>query len=525
METLELLVGLLAAIAVVVTLAGRTSIPEPVLLVGVGLAVALVPGLPQVELDPDLTLALFLPPLLYWASLHTNLQELRRNLRPISLLAVGLVLVTTGAVAILAHAVFGLPWTVAVVLGAIVSPPDPVAAVAVAGRLGMPRRLVTILEAEGLLNDATALVLYRVAVAAALSGGFSIGEAGVELVVSAVGGTLVGLAAGWAGSRILRRVGEAAVENTVKLLLPYVAWLAAERVHASGVLAVLACGVLMARNWASISSAARLQARQLWDWLVFVFEGLSFVLIGLQLRTVVEGIEGRSLADLATAALLLNLVVIVVRLAWVYPASWLPRWLSASVRARDPFPGWRAVAVIGWAGMRGVVSLALALAVPVQVDGGGPFPQRNLVIFLAFSVIVVTLVGQGLTLPLVVRRLGVVADDDGSAGDARWALGRLSEVALDRLDALNPEADGVPAELVARLRERYRSRQAHLDSQREDQEGGDGGYAGLVTELLRVQREELDRLRAAGGVTPEVARRLDHDLDVEEARLERERST
>jgi monovalent cation/hydrogen antiporter len=523
METLELLVGLLAAMAVVVRLAGRTAIPEPVLLVMAGLAVALIPGLPQVELDPQLILALFLPPLLYWAALHTDLGDLRRNLRPIALLAVGLVLATTAAVAWLGHAVLGLPLAVAVVLGAIVSPPDPVAAVAVGGRLGLPRRMVTILEAEGLFNDATALVLYRVAVAAAVSGTFSAGRAGVELAVSAVGGTVAGLAVGFVGSRVLRRVSEAPVENTVKLLLPYVAWLAAERLHVSGVLAVLACGLLMTRHWGSISSGARLQARQLWDWLVFVLEGLSFVLVGVQLRTVVEGIEGRSVADLALAALALNLVVVVVRLALVYPASWLPR-LSARERDRDPFPGWAFTTVVGWAGMRGVVTLALALALPVEVAGGGPFPDRNLVVFLAFSVIVVTLVGQGLTLPLVIRRLGVTADDEGSAGDGRRALARLSEVALDHLDAIDPEADGVPGELVERLRERYRARLAHLDRQGDDEQpDGHRAYTGLVADLLNLQREELRRLREQGRVTPEVARRLDHDLDLEEARLERER--
>jgi monovalent cation/hydrogen antiporter len=279
----------------------------------------------------------------------------------------------------------------------------------------------------------------------------------------------------------------------------------------------------MTRHWGSISSGARLQARQLWDWLVFVLEGLSFVLIGVQLRTVVEGIEGRSLAGLAVAALLLNLVVIAVRLAWVYPASWLPR-LSARVRDRDPFPGWGSVTVIGWAGMRGVVSLALALAIPTRVEGGGPFPDRNLVVFLAFSVIVVTLVGQGLTLPLVIRRLGVGGDDDGPAGDGRRVLARLSEVALDHLDGVNPEADGVPNELVERLRQRYRSRLAHLDRQVDDgQHDGTRAYRELVSDLLGAQREELRRLRQQGAVTPEVARRLDHDLDLEEARLERER--
>ena len=394
---------------------------------------------------------------------------------------------------------------------------------AVAGRLGLPRRMVSILEGEGLLNDATALVLYRVAVAAVVSGTFSIGEAGVELAVSAVGGTAVGLAVGFIGSRVLRRVSEAPVENTVKLLLPYVAWLAAERLHVSGVLAVLACGLLMARHWSSISSGARLQARQLWDWLVFVLEGLSFVLVGVQLRTVVDGIEGRSLADLALAAAAVNLVVIAVRMVLVFPASWLPR-LSARVRERDPYPGWRFLTVIGWAGMRGVVTLALALAIPTEVAGGGPFPDRNLVVFLAFSVIVVSLVGEGLTLPLLIRRLGLTADDDGPAGDGRKALARLSEVALDHLDAIDPETDGVPAELVERLRERYRARLAHLGRQSEDGQPDDTrAYTDLVSDLLGAQREELRRLRERGGVTPEVARRLAHDLDVEEARLERER--
>jgi monovalent cation/hydrogen antiporter len=523
METLELLIGMLAAVAVVVTLAGRLPIPEPVLLVAAGLAVALIPGLPEVELDPQLTLALFLPPLLYWAALHTDVRELRRNLRPIALLAVGLVLVTTAAVAVLGHAVFGLPWAVAAVLGAIVAPPDPVAAVAVGRRLRVPRRLVTILEAEGLLNDATALVVYRLAVAAAVSGGLSVTRAAVELPVSAVGGTLVGLAVGWAGSRVLRRVEEAPVENTVKLLLPYVAWLAAEWLHASGVLAVLACGLLMSRHWDAISTAARLQARQLWDWLVFVLEGLSFVLVGLQLRTVVEGIEGRSAAELAQAALLLNLVVVAVRLAWVYPAGWLPRRLSARLRERDPFPGWGPTTVIGWAGMRGVVSLALALAIPTQVAGGAPFPERNLVVFLAFSVIVVTLVGQGLTLPALIRRLGVVAAED-EAADTTGVRARLAEVALGYLDALDPDADGVPPELLDRLRERYRARLAHLDQQREaGPQDGAGAHAEVLRDLLQAQREELRRLRQQGEVTVEVARRLDHDLDVEEARLERDR--
>ena len=362
-------------------------------------------------------------------------------------------------------------------------------------------------------------MLDRVAVAAALAGTFD-GEAGVELS-SGVGGTAAGWPSASIGSRVLRRVTDEPVANTNLLLLRGLAGRRA--LHVSGVLAVLACGLLMARHWSSISSWALLQARQLWDWLVFVLEGLSFVLVGVQLRTVVDGIEGRSLADLALAAAAVNLVVIAVRMVLVFPASWLPR-LSARLRERDPYPGWRYLTVIGWAGMRGVVTLALALAIPTEVEGGGPFPDRNLVVFLAFSVIVVSLVGEGLTLPLLIRRLGLTADDDGPAGDGRQALARLSEVALDHLDAIDPEIDGVPAELVERLRERYRTRLAHLSQRDEDgQPDGTRAYTDLVSDLLGAQREELRRLRDRGGVTPEVARRLAHDLDVEEALLERER--
>jgi CPA1 family monovalent cation:H+ antiporter len=283
------------------------------------------------------------------------------------------------------------------------------------------------------------------------------------------------------------------------------------------VLAVLACGLWMSlRGMDAISVAARLQARQLWDWLVFVLEGLSFVLIGLQLRTVLAGIQDRSPAQLAWEALLLNLVVVAVRLAWMYPAAWLPRRLWPRLRERDPFPGWRPLTVIGWAGMRGVVSLALALAIPVTVAGGAPFPDRDLVIFLAFSVILVTLVGQGLTLPLLIARLGVT-DERPDAGEA-GAIARLSEVALAHLDALADDGQAEP-ELLDRLRAHYRARLAHVEEQRDGPADGAGGYGSLVAELLRVQREEVRRLRDEGAITPELARRLYHDLDVEEARL------
>jgi CPA1 family monovalent cation:H+ antiporter len=523
MEPVELLLGLLAAIAVVVALAPWTRVPHPILLVVIGIGIGLVPGLPRVELDPDLTLLVFLPPLLYWAALHIPVREVRANLRPISLLAVGLVLVTMGSVAVLAHAAFRLPWAVAFTLGAIVAPPDPVAAVAIAERLGLSQRIVTILEGEGLLNDATALVAYKLAVAAAVSGTFSLAEAGGRLLLAGVGGTLLGVAAGWGGHHVLRRVREPPVENMVNLLIPFAAYLAAERIGASGVLSVLACGLWMSQHSRdAITSAGRVQRQQVWDMLVFILEGLSFILIGLQLREVVAGLGGRSVTGLLADALLLNLVVVAVRPFWVFPAAWLPRRLSTRLRERDPWPGWRATAVLAWAGMRGVVSLALALAIPRQVAGGAPFPERELVVFLAFSVIVVTLVGQGLTLPALIARLGVAEPSERRAREETDAMARVAEAALVRLDQLEAETSDVPPELVDRLRHRYRTR-AEVLARHSDDDRADGmaAYRRLARELLRAQHEELRRLQREEGVSPSVVGKVRHDLDAEESRLDR----
>ena len=521
MQHLELLFGLFAAVAVIATLANRVRVPEPVLFVAAGLAISFVPALPEVELDPDLTLAVFLPPLLYWAALHISVRQVRENVRPISFLAVGFVLATMVVVAVVGHLAFGLPWAVAAVLGAIVAPPDPLAAVSVGQRLGVPRRIVTILEGEGLLNDATALVAYRVAVGAAVTGAFSPAQAAFQLVVSAVGGTLIGLAVGWGARVVLRRVAEVPVENTVNLLVPFAAWLLAERFHASGVLSVLACGVWMSlRGLESISSAARLQARQVWDMLVFILEGLAFLLIGLQLPAVVRGLGDRSPAGLAADAVLLSLVVIAVRLVLVFPSAWLPRRLSARIRARDPYPGWRQTLVIGWAGMRGMVSLALALAIPATVGGGGPLPGRDLVVFLTFSVIVVTLVGQGLTLPALVARLGVREPAERTAEEESDLRTRLSEVALARLDELE-EGAGVPPDQLGQLRARYHARLARHADERDGGSDRVDAYRRLVGELLHAQRDELRRLRDEEGADPAVTARLLRDLDAEQTRLDR----
>ena len=523
MEQLEVVFGLFVVLAVIATLARRIEVPYPILLVLGGLAIGLIPGLPRVEVDPDLILLVFLPPLLYAAAVAMPPRELRDNLRPISLLAVGLVLLTMTAVAVVAHATIdGLSWAAGFTLGAIVSPPDPVAAVAIANRLGLPRRLVTILEGEGLFNDATALVAYRLARAAVVTGTFSLLEVGVRFVVAAVGAVAIGLAVGWAAKVVLGRLVDPAVENTVQLLVPFAAYVPAERLGASGILATLTTGLFIARYGPSVvTSAGRLQGQGLWDILVFILEGISFILIGLGLRPVLGALTGRSLSMLVGQAALVCAVVILIRIVWVFSAG----ALSRSLRTRPGQAGWRNHAVVAWAGMRGVVSLAAALALPLRTDTGAPFPQRDLLIFLSSSVILVTLVGQGLTLPPLIRKLDVVEPAERAAREEAETRLRLARAALERLNDLELELD-LPDEYVEGLRQRYQrivdrysagpGEAAEADDERLRQIMRD-----VQLELLAAERAELLRIRVEHGLSQQVYRRLSHDLDIEELRLSR----
>jgi len=509
-EQLEVVFGLFMLLVVIATLARRIEVPYPILLVLGGLAIGLLPGLPRVEPDPELVLLVFLPPLLYAAAIATPVRELRANLQPISLLAFGLVLATIAVVAVTAHLVIpGVSWSVGFTLGAIVSPPDPVAATAIANRLGLPRRLVTILEAEGLFNDATALVAYRLAVAAVVTGSFSAVRVGTGFLLAAVGAVVIGLVVGWAGRLVLARLFDPPVENTVQLLIPFAAYVPAEAVGASGILAVLTVGLFLGRyGWGAVTSAGRLQGQGLWDVLVFILEGLSFILIGLQLRPALAGLADRPVVDLLTAAALVTTVVILVRIAWVFASAQLSRVLG-----RDPYPGWRPTAVVAWAGMRGVVSMAAALALPAQ------FPQRELLIFLAFVVILVTLVAQGLTLPGLIRRLEVVEPADRAAVEEAETRARIAQAALDRLDELEHDLD-LPEDHLEHLRRRY---QHSIDHHRERRGGDhdrlDRTLARVRRELVEAERDELSRLRDEQGISPEVFRRVLRDLDVEETRL------
>lgn len=375
-QRVALVVALLAVGCAVAVLARRVAVPYPVLLVVVGLLLALVPGLPAVRLDPDIAFLVFLPPLLFIPAVSTSWRDFKANLRPISLLAVGLVLATTALVAVVAHAVvLGLPWPAAFVLGAIVAPPDAVAATTIARRLGLPQRIVTIIEGESLVNDAASLVAYRVAVAAVVTGSFSLGSASLSFVVGGVGGVAIGVGFGFLRGLAARVLSpDAAVDNTLFLLTPYAAYLVAEQVEVSGVLAVVAAGLVVARvSSPVVGFQTRLSSLAITDLLSFVLTSLVFVLIGLQLRPVLAALPQDRLLPVLGETLLVALTVVVVRMLWVFPGMYLPRLLSAREQ-RPPIGG---ALVVGWAGMRGVVSLAAALSLPTATDSGGAFPNAT----------------------------------------------------------------------------------------------------------------------------------------------------
>ncbi|MEX2136641.1 MAG: Na+/H+ antiporter [Chloroflexota bacterium] len=525
MQPVEQVLALLLAVALLTVAARRIGIPYPILMTLGGLALGLVPGLPHVELAPELVFLLFLPPLLFSAAFFTSPRELAEHARPIGLLAVGLVLATTGIVAVIVHTLApGIPWAVAFLLGAVVSPPDAVAATSIAQRLGLPRRVVIILEGESLVNDATALVAYRLALAAAVSGTFSLGDAAVSFVMVSVGGVVIGLLAGWAITYVLGLFEDPPVEVLLSLLAPFGAWLAAEALGVSGVLSVVTAGLVVGRKVPRISSSdTRVLGSGVWQMVVFTLTGLVFILIGLQLPTILDTLSAsRSFGELALLAVAVSVTVILVRLAWVFPGTYLPRWLSSKMRKRELPPAPRNVLVVGWAGMRGVVSLAAALALPLTVEGGAPFPERDLVIFLTFSVILATLVGQGLTLPLLIRWLGV-GDDGSAAHEELHAREAAVQAALSRLDELAAEWPG-HLELIEHLRERHEHATEHLDHDHEsgevpqDQEAVE--HAIIQRAVIDAQRLAVIDLRDRGVISDEALRRVERGLDLEELRAE-----
>ncbi|MGH7994563.1 MAG: Na+/H+ antiporter, partial [Limisphaerales bacterium] len=507
----DIFVGLLLAVAVLALLARRFHIPYPIFFVIGGLLIGLVPGLPRVRLDPELVFLFFLPPLLFPAALFTSWRDFRANLRPISLLAIGLVLFTTATVAWLALHFFHLPLAVGFVLGAIISPPDAIAATAIAERLNVPRRIVTVLEGESLVNDATALVAYRFAVVAVATGSFSLARAGGQFLIVGLGGILAGLAVGWLAAKFHQRVDDAPVEITFSLLTPFAAYLLAEHLGVSGVLAVVTAGLYLGRRAPELlSSRTRLQAGPVWDMMEFLLNGFVFILIGLQLPEVLRVLSDRadySTGELVWYALVISLAVVLIRILWVFPASYLPRLLFKHIRQKDPYPSWRHVTIVAWTGMRGVVSLAAALALPLTIRGGGPFPDRDLILFLTFIVILATLVVQGLSLPVLIRWLGI-KDDGSAAREEREARLKANQAALARLKQI-PEHNPAKADAKRRLIIEYEDRIRQL----EDIDPANAGtprhlfsseYEHLSQETLVEERKTILQLRNRGVISDEV---------------------
>jgi monovalent cation/hydrogen antiporter len=422
--TVEVVILLLAAILSIATVARRFAIPYPILLTVGGLFLGLLPGLPEVVLAPDLVLLLVLPPLLWAAAWDTTWRDFKAHRRAIALLALGLVLATVASVAAVAHAIVGLDWPAAFALGAIVSPTDALAATTVMQRLHAPRRLVAIVEGESLVNDSSGLIAYRFAVAAALTGRFSLTSAAAQFVLVAVGGVLVGVAVGYVAINVLARLDDRPVEILAGVVAAYAAYLLAELIGVSGVLACVSGGLLGSRLAPRlVRSSTRLDAYAFWETLEFLLNGLVFMLLGFQARGIWMEISDVPTPRLVLYGVVVPLTVIATRLIWVFPAAWLPRAVSRRLRERDPWPGWRALVTIGWAGMRGAVSLALALALPRD---GVSFPDRSLVLYLTFCVILFTLVGQGLTLAPLLRALGYAGDgrDPGEELEARRTTAR-----------------------------------------------------------------------------------------------------
>jgi Na+/H+ antiporter len=522
----ELLVaGLLLAVAGLSALAGRLSVPYPIVLVVGGALLGFVPGLPEVALDPEVVLLVFLPPLLYGASIFANFTDLRANLRALSLNAVGLVLATMCAVAWVAHALIpGLPWGAAFVLGAIVSPTDPLAAAVVMRRLDVPRRIVSSIEGEGLFNDATALVAYRVAVAAVVAGSFSLADAGLSFVLGAAGGVAIGLAVGWIVAEVRKRTTDAQLSVTISLLTGYLAFVPADIIGASGILATVTAGIYMGIRGPHILPArARLQGYFVWDIVDFIINAILFVLIGLQLRAVVDGLSGYSASTLAGYALAVTGVVVGIRLAWFFTVPYVIRVIDRRPhqRARRVPARWRVV--MAWSGIRGAVSLAVALALPLTTDAGGSFPERDLIVFLTFAVIFFTLVVQGLSLPAVIRRLGV---SDGGADADEEVRARLvaTKAAIDQIDTLAGE-EWTHDDTVERMRAfyEYRKRRYAARAGRIEDEGYEDrslAYQQMLQLVLGAQREALLRMRSDGQLSNEVMNRIMRELDLEESRLE-----
>ena len=528
MNLIEATLLLLLFATITVPWAKRTGIPIEILLVIGSLVLSVLPGAPAVVLDPTIVFTLFLPPILFAAAYFTSWRDFKQNRRPIFLLAFGLVLFTTVAVAASLRALgLGVPWPVAFLLGAIVSPPDASAATAIIRKLGVPRRLVTVIEGESLVNDATALVAYRFALAAITIGSFSFGDALLRFVIVAGGGAIVGFLVARGGIFVLQRLNNTAAETTLTLITAFAAFIIAEHFGFSGVISTVVAGLYYGRRIPVVTSAqTHIDAEASWNTVLFVINGLVFTLIGLQMPAVMKGLEQYSSAQLAFYAATIVLVVMVVRFIWVFPSTYLPRKLFPSIARKDPMPSWGVVTLLSWTGMRGIVSLAAALAIPLTLPSGEPFPHRNLLIFLTYVVILATLVIPAVTLPRLMKWLGVKEGGENQRDETKARLALVKAV-LQEIDALKG-AKAFPIELLESTATRHHRRAQTVESNLEPTAfsplfNEDQILRALMRRLLAAERSELERLRQQATIHDHVFFLLSRELDIEETRLEGQR--
>lgn len=519
-----ILLLLLLFVAVFALLARKVGTPYPIVMVIGGLLLSFVPAIPRVALDPNVIFLVVLPPLLYSSAWTTNWRDFRYNLVSILFLAFGLVGFTVLGVALVAPNILsGFDWRLGLALGAVVAPTDAIAATSIARRVGLPARIVEVLEGESLLNDATGLLALEFAIAIVVHRRTPTISGGVlTLIWLIVAGVALGLAVGWIVNQIERRIDDGPIEITLSILVPYAAYLAANAVHASGVLAVLACGLFLSRRSATFfSPSVRIQIWSVWESLTFILNGLVFVLIGLQLPSILASIRGYSLSTLLLDGAAFSAFLILLRLVWVFPGATTAYLIRIKLfHQKEKLPGFRQMFIVGWTGMRGVLSLAAALALPATLADGTPFPQRNLIVFLSFCVIVVTLVLQGVTLPPLIRALGLA----GAAGpncEELEARGIVIESAVSHLESARARDSEASAAVYEDLVSHYRHRLENLRSCGQDPEKAPDHdrYIALSLEALRTERETAIRLRDEGRINDEVLRRIERELDLGESRL------
>jgi CPA1 family monovalent cation:H+ antiporter len=522
---IEFLIGLLGVVAVLAQLARMVNVPYPIFLVLGGIGVGLVPGLPRVELPPEVIFLVFIPPLMLSAAFWSSPREMRAHARPIGLLAVGLVFLTIGVVAVAAHFVIGLPWAAAFVLGAIVAPTDPVAAEAIFRRLGVPERVHTVIGGESIINDGTALVAYKIAVAAVVYGTFSFASAGLQFLVFSAGGIAFGLLVARLVSPIYGRLEDPAILVVFTLMPGYFVYIAAERVGVSGILAVVALGLYI--GWQApkmFKARTRLQGYSFWEILVFLLDSLLFVLVGLQFPVILEGLSDRSVAEVLFYTALVCGAVVGLRLLWFFTVPYFHPIFNRLLRGNYLRGTWQERLVMGWSGMRGAVSLAAALSIPLTTSDGTPFPERDLILFLTCAVIFVTLVLQGLSLPALIRALGVKDESHDNRMEELQARLKSTHAALGKLDAIC-KYENVPPSNRESLRELYKGRvrryEAGLEAGRVTEEYAESSaaWSRWRRELFAAEREAVISLRDAGEINAEVMRRVERDIDLEELRF------